>query len=268
LIQAVEEVIFAERNMNNTVFMIGCHPDDIEFLMAGTMLLLKKSGCQLHYLNIANGCCGTDVYSKEQIIAMRRAEGMAAADLAGAQYHESYCDDLEVYYTPELIRKVSAVIREVKPSVILTLALEDYMEDHINTGRVVSTAAFTRGMPNYTTTPPATAFADDVYLYHALPWGLCDRLRKPVVPAFYVDTSSVVQEQAELLACHRSQKEWLDTSQGLDSYIQAMFEHTRNIGKMSLKFSHAEGWNQHLHLGYSGSDANPLAEILSDYVLR
>ena len=33
-----------------TVFAIACHPDDIEFVMAGTMLFLKDRGCDVHDL--------------------------------------------------------------------------------------------------------------------------------------------------------------------------------------------------------------------------
>jgi LmbE family N-acetylglucosaminyl deacetylase len=45
--------------MKKTVFAIGAHPDDIEFVMAGTMMLLKMSGYELHYMNVANGSCGS-----------------------------------------------------------------------------------------------------------------------------------------------------------------------------------------------------------------
>ena len=45
-----------------TVLAFGCHPDDIEFMMAGTLLLLKDLGVELHYINIANGSCGTAVH--------------------------------------------------------------------------------------------------------------------------------------------------------------------------------------------------------------
>jgi LmbE family N-acetylglucosaminyl deacetylase len=38
---------------------IGAHPDDIEFYMAGTLLLLKEAGYAIHYLNVANGNSGS-----------------------------------------------------------------------------------------------------------------------------------------------------------------------------------------------------------------
>ena len=37
------------------------HPDDIEFVAAGTLILLKDLGWQIHYCNIANGCCGWQI---------------------------------------------------------------------------------------------------------------------------------------------------------------------------------------------------------------
>ena len=63
------------------------HPDDIEFMMAGTLLLLRNAGAEIHIFNIANGSCGTVEYSKEEIIRLRRAEAEDAAREAGAIYH-------------------------------------------------------------------------------------------------------------------------------------------------------------------------------------
>ena len=34
---------------------IAAHPDDIEFMMSGTLMRLGKEGWELHYMNIANG---------------------------------------------------------------------------------------------------------------------------------------------------------------------------------------------------------------------
>lgn len=42
---------------------IGSHPDDIEFMMAGTLLLLKEAGSQIHYLNLSIGNCGSQKFT-------------------------------------------------------------------------------------------------------------------------------------------------------------------------------------------------------------
>ncbi len=57
-------------------------------------------------------------------------------------------------------------------------------------------------------------------LYHATPHILTDMMRRPIVPEIYVDVSAVIDRKAQLLACHASQKEWLDMTQGFDSYLK------------------------------------------------
>jgi LmbE family N-acetylglucosaminyl deacetylase len=244
------------------VFAIGCHPDDIEFMMGGTLLLLREKNCTLHYMNIANGSCGTQRHGKKNIIKIRRQEGLKAARLLGAVYHESIADDLDIFFGPNLVSRVAATIREIKPDILLTLSLEDYMEDHMNAGRIAVTAAFVRGMRNYVTTPSVPPYQKDLALYHALPYGLRDMMRKKVLSEFYVNVTSVMDKKTEALAAHASQKDWLDKSQGLDSYLTAMREMTRKVGSMSGRFEFAEGWRRHLHLGYSGLEINPLQELL------
>ncbi|TVQ40131.1 MAG: LmbE family protein [Spirochaetaceae bacterium] len=251
--------------MSKRVFALACHPDDIEFMMAGTLFLLRNSGCELHYMNLANGCLGSVELDKAETARVRRVEGMHAAQYVGATFHESLTEDLGVFYAPELVRKVTAVVRRIQPDIMLLPSPEDYMEDHMNTTRVGVTAAFTRGMPNYETDPPEPATSQDVTLYHALPYGLTDGLRRTIVPDFFVDISSVIEDKLNMLACHKSQREWLDRTQGLSSYLETAREMSRSVGAMSGKFELAEGWRRHSHLGFSATDQDPLGEVLAGY---
>ena len=66
-----------------------------------------------------------------------------------------------------------------------------------------------------------------------------------------------------MLAAHKSQKAWLDESQGLDSYIQSMRQLSRDVGRMSGQFTYAEGWRRHSHLGFCAAAADPLVQALS-----
>ena len=245
---------------------VGCHPDDIEFMMSGTLFLLRDAGWEVHYVNVANGSCGTDRYPTAEIISMRRGEAMEAAAALGATYHESFVNDLEVFYEQDLIRKVTALIREVKPQIILTQSLEDYMEDHMNTARVTVTAAFCRGMLNYWSIPERKIISGDVMVYHSTPHVLTDAMRRPIVPEMYVDVGATLPRKRGMLACHRSQKEWLDHSQGFDSYLTMMEDVAAAVGRMSGRFRHAEGWRRHSHVGFSARDGNPLADALGERV--
>jgi N-acetylglucosamine malate deacetylase 1 len=250
--------------MSRRAFAIAAHPDDIEFMMSGTLMLLAEAGYEIHYMTVANGSCGTTQYDTPTIIRMRREESIAAANSIGAIYHDALVDDLEVFFDKCTLRRLGAIMRDVAPEIILTQSPGEYMEDHANTCRLVLTAAFARGMPNFPTDPPTPTTDQPVTVYHALPYGLRDPLRRRVRPGMYVDITETVDRKREMLACHRSQKEWLDESQGLDSYLNTMTEMSRQVGGMSGGFEYAEGWVRHLPLGFCGEDDNPLRDALGE----
>lgn len=250
--------------MSKTAFAIFAHPDDIEFVAAGTLALLQQAGWETHYLTVSGGDCGSMQFNPQQTLEIRAKEGQTAAKILGAKFHGSPGRDLQIMYDVATIRRLAAVIREVKPSIVLTHSPQDYMEDHMNTSRLAVTASFARGMPNFGTHPPSEAVEGEVTLYHAMPHGLRDPLRRRVIPGAFVDTTSVHALKQEALAAHKSQKDWLDKTQGMDSYIAAMDEMSIEVGAMSGKFQHAEGWRRHLHLGFSSKEIDPLAEALGD----
>lgn len=254
--------------MAKVAMAIGAHPDDIEFMMAGTLLLLKRAGYEIHYMNVANGSCGSDQFDRDTLVKMRREEALSAAKLAAAVFHESLVDDLAVFYDAATLARLSAVVREVSPEIILTQHPDDYMEDHSATCRLAVMAAFTRGMPNHKTSPPRTAIKGDVALYHAPPHGLHDQLKRPVMPEFFVDIGGVCELKSAMLAEHRSQREWLDRSQGMDSYVNTMKELCAEIGNRSRVFKLAEGWTRHLHLGLSERAFDPLLDALATFTLK
>lgn len=241
---------------------IGAHPDDIEFYMAGTLLLLKRAGYQTHYLNLASGNCGGTAHDSAKTRALREAEARSAAAVLGAHFHPSLSNDLEILYNLALLRRVAAIVRAVRPTILLTHSPQDYMEDHTNTSRLAVTAAFARGMPNFKTTPQRQAIADEVTVYHSMPHGLRDSLRRRIIPGAFVNTSSVYPTKREALARHQSQQNWLEASQGLNSYLRTMETMSRAVGYQSKRFKHAEGWRRHLHLGFSAKAIDPLRDAL------
>lgn len=254
------------QDSRKVAFAVAAHPDDIEFVMSGTMMHLNAAGYELHYMNVANGCCGTTEYSREEIARIRREEGKAAADFLGATFHESLTNDLEIFYDKPTLQKLGSVMREVRPGIVLTHSPADYMEDHVNTCRLVVTALFARGMPNFLVDPPRAPTLDSAVIYHAQPYGNQDGLRRPVEPDLFVDVTAWRERKAEMLALHQSQKKWLDESQGLDSYIHTMHRLDEEVGQMSRVFAAAEGWRRHLHLGFAGADEDPLRDALGKHV--
>ena len=250
-----------------SAFAIAAHPDDIEFVMAGTLLRLKDAGWNVHYMNVADGCCGSTVYGRDELRDMRREESAEACRIAGFTFHDSLAHDMEVMYDRPTLYRLAAIVREVMPRIVLTHSPVDYMEDHTNTCRLAVTSAFSRCMPNFPCEPPTPAYFDDVTVYHAQPHGNCDPLYGPVFPKLFVDVAPQMELKAAMLSAHRSQKLWLDQSQGLDSYIVTMRDLMRSVGKLSGgKFEFAEGFRRHLHFGFCAEGADPLAETLAAHV--
>ena len=74
-----------------TALAIAAHPDDIEFVMAGTLLRLAETGWSIHYFNIANGCCGSKIFQwPGYLTSHRRRSGFetpGSVPLAGSSHH-------------------------------------------------------------------------------------------------------------------------------------------------------------------------------------
>ena len=52
----------------------------------------------------------------------------------------------------------------------------------------------------------------------------------------------------------------------MNSYVASAADEARELGRRSKKFTHAEGWTRHLHLGFGGETDDPLRDALGrDY---
>ena len=245
-----------------SVLALFAHPDDIEFVAAGTLLLLKDLGWEIHYCNIANGCCGSTVTDRDETAAIRRVESERSARLLEAHYYPPFCDDLDIFYNRENLAKVAAIVRQAKPNIVLTHAASDYMEDHMEACRLAVTAAFAKGIPNFKSNPIEPSFDGDVAIYHAQPHGNRSPSGEIVIPKLAIPIDVVLERKLAMLDCHKSQQQWLQATQGMNSYLQAMLELGGEVAKLAnLECKAAEGWHKHLHLGLGANEYDPLAKL-------
>jgi LmbE family N-acetylglucosaminyl deacetylase len=183
-------------------------------------------------------------------------------------WHPSLFDDLSIFYDAPSLAKVTAVVRRIQPDIILTLPMRDYMEDHSLASRLTCSAAFNRGIPSYVSDPPVSSYNKPVAIYHALPHSMMDMERRPVVAEFVVDVTTVMEQKVAMLSRHASQKEWLDATQGMSSYIDNMLSITRHVGESFGASEFGEGWTRHNHTGYCGADFAPLQQTLDGYLTK
>jgi len=251
---------------NFVVLAAVAHPDDIEFLFSGTLLLLREAGCAIHMWNLADGGCGSLSLGREEIARLRGAEAACSAKLANAQIYPPLFPDLGVFYDQTSLASVAATIRTIRPHIILTHSASDYMEDHQNVCRLVTTAVFSRAMPNFISDPPCEPYGDQVRIYHAPPHGLRDGLGEAFTPDFLVDVTSTMETKIRMLACHESQFSWLGGSQEMNSPVDAMREQCRVLASGTGR-EFVEGWRRHSHLGFCACAFDPLSALLRDHLL-
>lgn len=229
------------------ILALHAHPDDIEFQCAGTLALLAEAGCPLTLATMTPGDCGSADRDAATIAAVRRAESEAAARLLGAEYVCLEFRDMAVFNDDESRRRVVEAIRRARPDLILTAPPVDYHPDHEATSLLVRDACFATTLPNYKTRQwePASPLAKIPHLYHVDPLGGVDRADQPVVPGFRVDIAAGVDLKRRMLACHASQRDWLQRQHGIDEYLDAQARWDAARGQ-PLGLAAAEGFRQYL----------------------
>ena len=243
------------------VLSLMAHPDDAEMLCAGTLALLRKAKWEVHIATLSPGDKGSATHGADEIAAIRRAEGAAAAEVIGGTYHCLESRDLFIAYDQKTLERATALIRRVHPSLVITTSPSDYMVDHDVASKLAQTACFACGIKNLETEEPA--FEPVPWLYYADPVELKDRFGAPVAPGMWVDISSVIDTKEEMLVCHASQREWLMHHHGMDEYTVAMKTGSATRGA-EVGCAYAEGFRQ--HLGHAYPQENLLKAVLGDLV--
>lgn len=247
--------------MTNVVLSVLAHPDDAEFLCAGVLIRLRREhNWEVHIASMTPGDCGSAEHSAEEISRIRRDEGAAAAARIGARYHCLEERDLLITYGERALERVTRLLRQVRPRMVLTHSPADYMLDHEMTSTITRAAAFGAPVPNFLCTHGHDRPLDHIpHLYYCDPIEGKDLMGRDVDPGFCVDISGVLDAKAEMLACHASQRNWLLKHHGMDQYLQAMRDWSARRGHYCGK-AFAEGFRQ--HLGHSYPHDNLLGALL------
>jgi len=245
----------------NRVLAFGCHPDDIEFMAAGTLALLGGKGCEIHLATMTGGDAGSSTLTSREIQEKRLEEAESSAKLIGAAYHYSGGHDLEVEYNHHYRQLTVRVVREVNPDIILTHAPTDYLIDHEETSRLVRNAAFISPVPLYDCGLPLAPAAKIPHLYYWNAVGGIDNFGRPLPVHFGIDVTAVMETKEKMLACHKSQREWLRFINKFDAYLEEMKKMTRAQGER-IGRPFGECFIQHVGNGHPTD--NVIKEILGD----
>ena len=253
------------------VLAVGAHPDDIEFMCAGLLALLKNADFEVHIATMSSGDCGSMDTDPDTLRKIRRGETEDACRVLGANYHALDFDDFSIYNDDSSNRRVSALLREVDASIIITHSPQDYLSDHETTSTLVRNACFSAAAPNYKTPQTPKRRSSSVpYLFYAHPMEGIDIFGNAIASHIYVDIGGVFNLKAEMLSCHKSQREWLRAQHGMDEYVESMRRWSSKLGQQASAISgkpieFAEAYRQHRGHAYPRDPI--LTKFLGDRVV-
>jgi LmbE family N-acetylglucosaminyl deacetylase len=149
------------------VLVVVAHPDDIEFMCAGTIARWTAQGAEVFYCLVTDGTAGSrdPEMTPERLSAIRREEQRAAAAVLGVRdvIFLGYQDG-RVEPTVELRFAIARVIRRVRPDVVVVQdPMFRYSRNYINhpDHRAVAEAALAAIMPIANTRLAALELIDE-----------------------------------------------------------------------------------------------------------
>ncbi len=241
-----------------TALAVMAHPDDAEFLCAGTLLRLhREQGWAAHIATMTAGDCGSAEHGPDEIARIRQAEGGEACRRVGFAYHCLGLLDMRVLFGPPATERVVRLLNTVRPDVVFTHSPEDYHLDHEQTSHIVRAATFAAPIPNYLHRPghaePHPPLGRIPHLLYCDPLEGKDQFGRPIPPAVCIDVSAVIDAKADMLDAHESQRAWLRTHHGVDDLVDSMRRWSASRGA-EVGAAFAEGFRQHLGHSYPPDD--------------
>jgi N-acetylglucosamine malate deacetylase 1 len=173
------------------ILIFGAHPDDVEWGLGGTAILLRDRQIPFAIVDLTNGEMGSRGTPEE-----RTLEARAAADFLCAPTRENLgLPDCGLVDSPENRRIIASTIRRYRPHIVIAPLWEDRHPDHAAAGLIVKNARLLCGLkalddPNPPHRPSAFLFYP-IHKFHQ--------------PTFIIDTSAVFERKRELLELYRSQ---------------------------------------------------------------
>jgi LmbE family N-acetylglucosaminyl deacetylase len=86
------------------------HPDDAEFMCAGTLSLLRKDDWKIHIATLTPGDKGSNIYCRKEVSIIRKNEAKRSAKLIQGEFHCLDYADLFIEYNEDTINTTTSLI--------------------------------------------------------------------------------------------------------------------------------------------------------------
>jgi N-acetylglucosamine malate deacetylase 1 len=175
------------------VLAVCAHPDDSELICGGTLARSVALGHSAGIVALTGGELGSRGSAE-----LRAKESAAAAAVLGLSHHGTLgLPDGAVINMPENRAKLAVLIRQAKPSVVITHWLKGRHPDHAVTAQLVRDACFVAGLKNI---EPGVPTHRPRKILHALSFREDNEK-----PTFVVDISASFEQKLEAVRCYSSQ---------------------------------------------------------------
>jgi N-acetylglucosamine malate deacetylase 1 len=148
-------VIHAQQAPQRTVLAIGAHAGDMELTCGAVLLDAHRRGDRVVLLHLTLGEGGNPKLSPAQYGAQKRREALAVGQALGAEVRFAPYRDGELPNDEATRRYVADVIRDVKPTIVLTHWRESIHRDHATTSAVTQDAVLLASLAGVQTAHPA-----------------------------------------------------------------------------------------------------------------
>lgn len=192
------------------VVVLGAHPDDADYKVGGTAILLAKAGHKVLFVSVTNGQAGHYILKGKELAEIRKKEATEAGKRFGVEYLVLDNPDGALIPSLEARHQIIKIIREWEADIVIGHRPNDYHPDHRNASVLMQDAAYMVIVPNVVP-EVAPLKKNPVFLY------MEDRFQKPqpFQPDICVDISSVYEQKIYAMSAHESQYfEWLPWTSG------------------------------------------------------
>ena len=191
------------------IMAVGAHPDDIEFICAGTLARYTARGDEVFNVVCTNGDMGHMTIPAEELGKIRIEEARRAAESIGTSYLNLGEPDEWLFHDKRTRLLMIDAIRWAHPDVIITHAPEDYHPDHRTCSDLVFAASFLATVPHIVTEYPSVD--------HLATLIYADTIAGTnFIPEEYVDITDTIDQKVEALLCHESQVVWMRDHDNLE----------------------------------------------------
>jgi len=193
------------------IMVVSAHCGDGEAMAGGIVAKYTKHGHRATIVHMTPGEKGHRGIPPERYAEQKRSEARAAAEILGAEVRFLPYKDGELPLNDESKYALCDLIRELKPTVLLTHWKESIHKDHANTSYITEDARFYAAIPGIERPLPAHGAAGLFY---------CENWEDPFEfrPEIYIDISDVFDTYIKAMEAYELFRGGISSFRYIDYY--------------------------------------------------